>query len=122
MSRHSKNNTANPVFTHYEKSLLKYGTQNQRLGKDSLGEYDSCKVCLHAVEEPLACLKGHLYCKQCIVDYLITHSKALKQQQAKYEQQQQQKLLQQQQQQDDQQQQLLLSFKATETATTSAAA
>lgn len=37
MSRHSKNNTAAPVFTYHEKKMLKnqYGTIEQRLGTDS---------------------------------------------------------------------------------------
>lgn len=53
MSRHAKNNTASAVFTYYERSRLKYGTQKQRLGKDSLKHFDSCGLCLQPVIDPM---------------------------------------------------------------------
>lgn len=44
MPRHSKNSTANPIYTYHEKKIDSkfsgYGTTSLRLGKDSI------KVCL----------------------------------------------------------------------------
>lgn len=55
MSRHSKNNTASPVFSYYERQQLKdYGTQKHRLGKESLKALDTCFLCLHKLVEPLS--------------------------------------------------------------------
>lgn len=54
MSRHSKNNTSAPVFTYHERQKLKYGTISERLGKDSMKEYDACSLCYHGVKEPLS--------------------------------------------------------------------
>jgi len=91
MSRHAKNNTASAVFTHYERSVLKYGTQKQRLGKDSQKHFDACSLCLQPVVDPLACHKGHIFCKECIYENLLTQKKELKRQKKLYEAQEQQK-------------------------------
>jgi len=80
--RHSQNNTAGAIFTHYEKSQLKeYGTQKQRLSKDSLKPFDACTVCLQSVINPLTDKDGSIYCKACIYQYLLdqkNHIKKLK--------------------------------------------
>lgn len=53
MARHSKNNCSGAVFTYAERQKLQYGTQKQRLGKDSLGQWDACGLCLQGLVEPL---------------------------------------------------------------------
>jgi len=78
MARHARNNTASAVFTHYEKSKLNYGTQKQRLGKDSLRDIDSCCLCLKPVVNPLSCLKGHIFCKECIYENLLAQKLEIK--------------------------------------------
>lgn len=88
MSRHAKNNTASAVFTYHEKSQLTYGTQKTRLGKDSLGTFESCRLCINPAVEAMACLQGHMFCKACIYDYLLQQKQELKRQQQKYEAQQ----------------------------------
>ncbi|KAJ1332810.1 hypothetical protein BSLG_008439 [Batrachochytrium salamandrivorans] len=52
MPRHSKNNTALAFFTSAERSKLTYGTQKQRLGRDSMRDYDACLLCLRAAVQP----------------------------------------------------------------------
>lgn len=55
MSRHSKNNTASPVFTYHERKKLKeYGTQEYRIGKESLKTVDQCGLCLNLLRDPLS--------------------------------------------------------------------
>ncbi|KAJ3216453.1 hypothetical protein HK099_005855 [Clydaea vesicula] len=71
MSRHSKNNTALGHFTAYEKSITNYGTQKQRLGRDSMRNFDACCLCLQRALIPVCCLKGHLFCKECIYSNLL---------------------------------------------------
>lgn len=80
MSRHSKNNTASAVFTNYERSLLKYGTQSERIGSDSLKKFDYCSLCLHLAIDPLTCPRGNIYCKGCIYEYLLTQKKEISKQ------------------------------------------
>lgn len=108
MSRHSKNNTSGSVFTYHERKRLKYGTISERLGGESQKEYDSCSLCLHTLKEPMAWYvlllyivlremkqltcgnyskKGHVFCKECIYEYLLAQKKELARQTDLYEQQ-----------------------------------
>ena len=80
MSRHSKNNTANSVFTYGEKKMLQdvYGTIRGRIGQDSQKKFESCFLCLQRVIEPHCCEKGHIFCKDCIYENLIVQKKEKK--------------------------------------------
>lgn len=73
MTRHSKNNTAASVFTKAEHNKLKslYGTQRARLGADSLRPCDACSLCLCPAVTPVACSKGHLFCRECVLKDLV---------------------------------------------------
>lgn len=72
MSRHSKNCTAGSVFTYAEQAKLKhYGSQQQRLGTESMRKFEFCYLCLHFAKEPMCCDQGHLFCKSCIITYLV---------------------------------------------------
>jgi len=85
MSRHSKHNV---LFTSHERSLLKYGTQKERLGKDSIKNFDCCVLCLNELRTPMSCTKGHLYCKECIYSNLLDQKKDIKRKEKEWEQQQ----------------------------------
>ena len=92
MSRHSKNNTASSVFTYAEKQKLKeYGTLKQRIGQDSHRKFDMCHLCLQKVVSPLTCEKGHLFCKNCIVEFFVTEKKRLQKKTENYLKEQEQK-------------------------------
>ena len=79
MSRHSKNNTASSIFTYGEKIKLKeYGTLKTRIGLDSQRKFEMCHLCLHRAENPMCCEKGHIFCKDCIVEYMVTEKKRIK--------------------------------------------
>jgi nitric oxide synthase-interacting protein len=84
MSRHAKNCTASAFFTYHEKKKLQYGTQKERIGKDSLHNVDSCRLCIQPVNEPMICQKGHLFCKECIYTSLLTQKQEIKRQTLKY--------------------------------------
>lgn len=79
MSRHSKNNTANSVFTYAERKKLEnvYGTQKVRLGQDSQRRFEQCNLCLQTAKNPVICEKGHLFCRECITDNLLCQKKSL---------------------------------------------
>jgi len=85
MSRHSKNCTSNPIFTYAERRRLKYGTISQRLGHDSMKEYDCCGLCMNILIDPLCCPKGHLFCKECIYEFLLAQKKEMSKQSELYE-------------------------------------
>ncbi|XP_057431630.1 E3 ubiquitin-protein ligase CSU1 [Lotus japonicus] len=73
--RHSKNNNDLAFFTYDEKRKLGYGTQKERLGKDSIKPFDACCLCLKSLIDPMSCQKGHLYCKECILQCLLSQKK-----------------------------------------------
>ncbi|CAG8483791.1 2739_t:CDS:2 [Paraglomus brasilianum] len=52
MPRHSKNNTALSFFTYAESQALDYGTKKQRLGRDSMRNFDACFLCLQRARDP----------------------------------------------------------------------
>jgi nitric oxide synthase-interacting protein len=80
MTRHSKNNTAGAFFTSAERAKLDYGTQSQRLGRESFRRPDSCHVCLQVAVDPVCCLDGHLFCRECILTFIVTQRAQLAQQ------------------------------------------
>eukprot|EP01119_Soliformovum_irregulare_P021807 TRINITY_DN7332_c0_g2_i1.p1 TRINITY_DN7332_c0_g2~~TRINITY_DN7332_c0_g2_i1.p1 ORF type:complete len:276 (-),score=47.18 TRINITY_DN7332_c0_g2_i1:140-967(-) len=85
MSRHSKNNTAAMVFTHHERSLLKYGTISERIGAESIKPFDACSLCIHPVIEPVSCPEGHIFCKECIYQSLLSQKKEIARQMERWE-------------------------------------
>jgi len=88
MSRHSKNNTALGFFTYAERQKLNYGTQKLRLGRESLRDFDACFLCLQKARSPVICPKGHLMCKECIYESILTQKKEIARQTKLYELQQ----------------------------------
>lgn len=87
MARHSRNNTANSVFTYAEKRMLDkdYGVRKARIGQDSQRDFGQCHLCLKVVSEPVACLKGHIFCRDCIMNNMLEQKKAIKQAQTQFQ-------------------------------------
>ncbi|XP_006459905.1 hypothetical protein AGABI2DRAFT_219326 [Agaricus bisporus var. bisporus H97] len=83
MTKHSKNNTASSIFSYAERKKTEYGTQKQRLGNESMRQFDACTLCLNRARETLACEEGHLFCKECIYTDLLTQKKDIKRQKEK---------------------------------------
>uniref|UniRef100_A0A2P2K0Y9 Uncharacterized protein MANES_17G032800 n=1 Tax=Rhizophora mucronata TaxID=61149 RepID=A0A2P2K0Y9_RHIMU len=88
--RHSKNNNDLAFFTYDEKRRLGYGTQRERLGKDSIKPFDACCLCLKPLIDPMSCQKGHVFCKECILECLLSQKKDIHRKLAAHESQKQQ--------------------------------
>ncbi|KAJ7052532.1 hypothetical protein C8F01DRAFT_1090509 [Mycena amicta] len=76
------------VFSYAERrtAAAHYGTtRKKRLGHESLREFDSCLLCLSPAREPVCCNSGHIFCKECAVNDLLTQKKELKRQKDKAE-------------------------------------
>ncbi|CED82844.1 Uncharacterized conserved protein [Phaffia rhodozyma] len=78
MTRHAKNSHSSPFFTYHEKSMLPYGTKKQRLGAESFRKFDACMLCNSTVRNPCACSDGHIYCRECILESLLSQKKLIK--------------------------------------------
>ena len=104
MSRHSKNCTSNSIFTHHEKlKLMKeagaigLGSVTGRIGVDSQKKFDECELCLSRVQggtedetwsklsAPVCCPKGHLFCRDCIMENLMKQKKKIEARIRQYE-------------------------------------
>lgn len=76
MTRHARNCTAGAVYTYHEKKkdaeASGYGTQNARVGKDSVKDYDSCCLTLQPCRNPVITKDGYLFDKEAILEYYIT--------------------------------------------------
>lgn len=80
MTKHSKNNTASSIFSYAEYKKLNYGTKKQRLGNESMRNFDACALCLNRARDPLSCGEGHLFCKECVYTDLLTQKTDMKKQ------------------------------------------
>ena len=89
MSKHSKNNTGSSIFTYGERQMLKdrneWGNITKRLGSDSQKNFEMCSLCLSFIKNPVCCLKGHMFCKECIIENLLFQKKQNKKKIKEYE-------------------------------------
>ncbi|CAB0037619.1 unnamed protein product [Trichogramma brassicae] len=95
MTRHARNCTAGAVYTYHEKkkdaAASGYGTNSQRLGKNSLREFDCCCLSLQPCRNPVITKDGYLYDKESILQYILTKKKEYARKLKEYERQKQKK-------------------------------
>lgn len=79
-SRHSKNagTMGSESMTYAEKRTLGYGTVYERLGKDSVGNFDDCMLTLGTATDPVCTPWGIIYSKEAILEYLIQQKKTIR--------------------------------------------
>lgn len=91
MTRHARNCTAGAVYTYHEKkkdaAASGYGTQNERLGKDSVKNFDCCSLTLQPCRNPVISKDGYLFDKEAILEYIIRKKTEYTRQMKKYEKQ-----------------------------------
>jgi len=63
-----------------------FGTAKARIGVDSQKQFDQCELCLSRVTggsgsqwtksaAPVCCKKGHIFCRECIIENLVNQKK-----------------------------------------------
>ncbi|XP_014215139.1 nitric oxide synthase-interacting protein homolog [Copidosoma floridanum] len=91
MTRHARNCTAGAVYTYHEKkkdaAASGYGTNSQRVGKDSLRDFDCCCLSLQPCRNPVITKDGHLFDKEAILEYILTKKKEYTRKLKEYERQ-----------------------------------
>ncbi|KAJ1980967.1 hypothetical protein H4R34_002252 [Dimargaris verticillata] len=88
MTRHSKNNTALGFFTYAERHMLDYGTKKQRLTTAAKRRFDACYLCQQTARDPQCCSQGHLACKECFYEHILTQKTDIARQQKRFQAQQ----------------------------------
>ncbi|KOC63020.1 Nitric oxide synthase-interacting protein like protein [Habropoda laboriosa] len=93
MTRHARNCTAGAVYTYHEKkkdaSASGYGTNTQRVGKDSVKDFDCCCLTLQPCRNPVITKDGYLFDKEAILEYVLTKKKEYARKMREYEKQKQ---------------------------------
>ncbi|XP_011495287.1 PREDICTED: nitric oxide synthase-interacting protein homolog [Ceratosolen solmsi marchali] len=91
MTRHARNCTAGAVYTYHEKkkdaAASGYGTNSQRVGKDSLRDFDCCCLSLQPCRNPVITKDGYLFDKEAILEYILTKKKEYTRKLKEYEKQ-----------------------------------
>lgn len=91
MTRHARNCTAGAVYTYHEKkkdaAASGYGTQSERVGKDSVKNFDCCSLTLQPCRNPVVTKDGYLFDKEAILEYIIRKKNEYNRQLKKYEKQ-----------------------------------
>ncbi|XP_047344812.1 nitric oxide synthase-interacting protein homolog [Vespa velutina] len=91
MTRHARNCTAGAVYTYHEKkkdaSASGYGTNTQRVGKDSVKDFDCCCLTLQPCREPVVTKDGYLFDKEAILEYILTKKREYGRKLKEYEKQ-----------------------------------
>ncbi|CAD1472401.1 unnamed protein product, partial [Heterotrigona itama] len=94
MTRHARNCTAGAVYTYHEKkkdaTASGYGTNTQRVGKDSVKDFDCCCLTLQPCRNPVITKDGYLFDKEAILEYVLTKKKEYGRKLKEYEKQKQQ--------------------------------
>lgn len=89
MTRHARNCTAGAVYTYHEKkkdaNASGYGTNSQRLGKDSVKDFDCCSLSLQPCRNPVITKDGYLFDKEVILEYIIKKKNEKSKQMKEYE-------------------------------------
>ncbi|KAM6223419.1 nitric oxide synthase-interacting protein isoform 1-T1 [Rhynchocyon petersi] len=91
MTRHGKNCTAGAVYTYHEKkkdtAASGYGTQNVRLSRDAVKDFDCCCLSLQPCHDPVVTPDGYLYEREAILEYILHQKKEIARQMKAYEKQ-----------------------------------
>ncbi|XP_013185698.1 nitric oxide synthase-interacting protein homolog [Amyelois transitella] len=91
MTRHARNCTAGAVYTYHEKkkdaAASGYGTQSERVGKDSVKSFDCCSLTLQPCRNPVVTKEGYLFDKEAILEYVITKKTEYTRKMKQYEKQ-----------------------------------
>ncbi|GMH43274.1 hypothetical protein BSKO_11196 [Bryopsis sp. KO-2023] len=88
--RHSKNAgvMGSESLTYHERRNLGYGTVNERLSKESQGNFDDCRLTLQRAVDPVCTPGGFIFSREAILECLVEQRKANKRKLAAWEAQQ----------------------------------
>jgi nitric oxide synthase-interacting protein len=75
-----KRNTSRPVFTAHERSLARaaWGSSTARLSRESFLPFASCGLCLEPAIDPVSCIHGDIFCRECALSNILAQKKEIK--------------------------------------------
>lgn len=91
MTRHSRNCTANSVYSYHEKkrdaAASGYGALAARYGKDGVKDFDCCCLSLHPCKTPVITSEGYLFEREALLEYILTKKNEIRRKTKEYEKQ-----------------------------------
>ncbi|KAI0851868.1 ENOS interacting protein [Daldinia vernicosa] len=77
---HSKRNTSRAVFTSHERDLAKraWSSTTARLSRESFLPFSSCGLCLEIAQDPVSCVHGDIFCRECALSNILAQKKEIK--------------------------------------------
>mmetsp|Transcript_49142 Transcript_49142/g.93873 ORF Transcript_49142/g.93873 Transcript_49142/m.93873 type:complete len:315 (-) Transcript_49142:258-1202(-) len=89
-SRHSKNagTMGCEGMSYHERKALHFGTVKERLGKDTVKDFDACGLSLSLATDPVCTADGIIYQREAILENLVKQKKAIARQMTAWEAQQ----------------------------------
>jgi len=91
MTRHSKNCTANAVYSYHEKQkdakVSGYGSLKMRMSKDAIKDFDCCSLSLQVCREPILTKEGILFDRQSILEYMVAKKNEINRKMKEFEKQ-----------------------------------
>jgi len=74
------------IFSYAEKKMLQkmYGDKNIQNSQVAYKNFDQCYLCSRDVKDPVTCLKGHIFCRECILDNMVRQKKEIKENEEYY--------------------------------------
>uniref|UniRef100_A0A0N5ADH4 U5 small nuclear ribonucleoprotein 40 kDa protein n=1 Tax=Syphacia muris TaxID=451379 RepID=A0A0N5ADH4_9BILA len=79
MTRHGKNSTASAVYSYAERKKDSkqsgYGTLHERLGADSIKDFDCCSITLQPCREPVITPNGYIFDREAVLEYYLEQKK-----------------------------------------------
>ncbi|KAK4235412.1 hypothetical protein C8A03DRAFT_17851, partial [Achaetomium macrosporum] len=75
-----KRNTSRPIFTSHERAMARaaWGSSTARLSRDSFLPFASCWLCLEPAIDPVACMHGDIFCRECALSNILAQKKEIK--------------------------------------------
>lgn len=75
-----KRNTSRAVFTSHERTLARqaWGSGTARLSRESFLPFGSCCLCLEPAIDPVACIHGDIFCRECALSNILAQKKEIK--------------------------------------------
>lgn len=53
-------------------------SSSARLSRDSFLPFGSCSLCLESAVDPVACARGHIFCRECALSNILAQKKEIK--------------------------------------------
>ncbi|KAI0184643.1 hypothetical protein EV127DRAFT_225886 [Xylaria flabelliformis] len=77
---HSKRNTSRAVFTSYERELARksWTSTSARLTRESFLPFSACRLCLETAIDPVSCVHGDIFCRECALSNILAQKKEIK--------------------------------------------